>query len=214
MTQMDPSRVFPMCNVGSSTERFRQKEQPWIDRYIFRPAREGNQVVKHIDTKAALGVDLVGDLTDARLVAEVSGMGFRSVMCSNLLEHVIDRPRIAHSLLTIVSPGGYLFLSCPYQYPFHPDPIDTMFRPTAEELAELFPGTRIYRQDLVRGGTFLHELLRRPLASARLLGRMALPFYRPAAWHAGRSYLRAHLPWIFKRFESTCLVLEKASPGN
>ena len=35
--------VYPMCNVGSSTEDFRKRQQPYIDSYLFAPARAQNQ---------------------------------------------------------------------------------------------------------------------------------------------------------------------------
>ena len=34
---MEPAQVFPICNVGSSTEGFRTQDQPWIDELIFAP---------------------------------------------------------------------------------------------------------------------------------------------------------------------------------
>ena len=54
---LDPDRVFPMCNIGSSTEHFRRVEQPYIDKYLFEPARARNLEVVHVDTKAAAGID-------------------------------------------------------------------------------------------------------------------------------------------------------------
>ena len=43
---LDDSIVFPMLNVGSSTDRFRKIKQPWIDEYIFKPIREKNNLFK------------------------------------------------------------------------------------------------------------------------------------------------------------------------
>src|SRR5438876_7978807 len=134
---LDPDRVFPMCNIGSSTEHFRRVEQPYIDKYLFEPARARNLKVVHVDTKAAAGIDLVGDLTDPNFLRRVTTLNIKSVMCCNLLEHVTNRQIICDAMRSMVRPGGYLFLTVPYRFPYHEDPIDTMFRPTIDELARL-----------------------------------------------------------------------------
>ncbi len=210
LQRLDPDRVYPLLDVGSSTAKFRSLEQPWIDRSIFAPARAAKRTVMHLDAKAAPGVDIVGDLADPATVAALTRQAFKSVMCSNLLEHVADRHSIASTLLALVPGGGYLFVSCPYRYPFHPDPIDTRFRPTPQQLAELFPGTRIVAQAVVRDGTYLDHLRSSPRDSIRLLARLLLPFYKPANWRRAWTHVSNHLPWAFRRFEATCVVLVRA----
>jgi hypothetical protein len=49
--RIGPSSLYPMLNVGSSTEHFRTVAQPYIDRHLFRSAREAGQTVIHLDTK-------------------------------------------------------------------------------------------------------------------------------------------------------------------
>jgi SAM-dependent methyltransferase len=210
LQRLDPDRVYPLLDVGSSTATFRSLEQPWIDRSIFGPARAAKRTVKHLDAKAAPGVDIVGDLEDPATVAALARQEFRSVLCSNLLEHVPDPQRIARTLLELVPAGGYLFVSCPYRYPFHPDPIDTRFRPTPRELAELFPGTRIVAQAVVGDGTYLDQTRGAPGQFVRLLARLLLPFYKPANWRRAWTQVIHHVPWAFRRFEATCVVLVRA----
>ena len=206
MRQMEPARIFPMCDVGSSSERFRTEEQPWIDDYIFRPARERGYVISHMDRRDEPGVDIVGDLADDDFLERLIRMKFQSIFCSNLLEHVVGREAIATALAASVSAGGYLFVSCPFRFPFHPDPIDTMFRPGPEELAALFPGTRIYRQAIIAGGTYLRVATRRPRSFVRKATRFGASVSGPERlWAATRQ-----IPWLFRTFQETCLVLQKA----
>lgn len=202
---MDASSVFPMCNVGSSTDDFRRKEQPWIDEYIFKPARENRQVVKHLDIKDAPGVDIVVDLSDDRTLERLSKMGFRSVFCSNILEHVANREDVSRSLISLIPPGGYLFVSCPLRFPFHPDPIDTMFRPDVGELAGLFPGAQIYCGEIVTGGTYLDYLTGYKLA--KTLTRLI----RPPRSNEGAPSLLSRIPWLFTNLQATCVILRKTS---
>ena len=56
---------------------------------------------------------------------------------TNLLEHVTDARQLATNVQGVLSRGSWLVVSVPNSYPYHPDPIDTMFRPTVAELTEM-----------------------------------------------------------------------------
>jgi hypothetical protein len=194
-----------MLNVGSSTDQFRTREQPWIDQYIFRPAREKKQIVVHLDRRTAPGVDIVGDLCDPSFIQSLSGTRFRSVLCTNLLEHVFKKDEICAALAGMLPSGGYIFASCPYAYPWHPDPVDTMFRPDVDELRSMFPNTRLACGELVRCGTYLDYMTRDPVIFTKNIVRLFLPFYNPPGWLTAVH----HLPWLFKHFQVTCIVLRR-----
>ncbi len=206
ISQMEPSAVFPLCNVGSSTEHFRKRGQPWIDEHIFRPLEERGLSVVHVDAKGGPGVDLVGDLSDHRFLKELSEMDFKSVLCSNLLEHLPNRQEVARVLTSIVPLGGFLFVSCPFRYPFHADPIDTMFRPDVKGIAAVFPGATVVSGEIVTGGTYWDYLTRSPSEFLVSAIRLLLPFYKPIGWLS----LVGHLPWMGRNFQATCVVLRKA----
>ena len=74
LAELDPAQRSPLVNVGSSTGEFREVRQPHIDRIVFAPLRAAGVEVVHADVKAAPGVDLVGDLTEDR-VLEVQQRG-------------------------------------------------------------------------------------------------------------------------------------------
>src|SRR5882724_6928996 len=97
--------IFPLLNVGSSTGEFRTRTQPWIDGNIFAPIRKVGGKVYHLDIKEAEGVDIVGDLFDPKFLDRIAQMNVRSIMVSNLLEHVTNRQDIADVLLKIVPAG-------------------------------------------------------------------------------------------------------------
>jgi hypothetical protein len=206
---IDEASVFPMLNIGSHTEEYRKQHQPWIDRYIFGPHRERGNPVKHLDIRSAAGVDIVGDLTNRAFLKELAAMEFRSVFSANLLEHVVNRQEIAAVITSIVPVGSYLFVSCPFKFPFHADPIDTMFRPDIGELAALFPGTAIRKAAIVDCGSFAGYVLARvcghPLAFLRTLLRKGSQIDAPD----GLGSVRHLLPWTFRRFQETCLVLQR-----
>jgi hypothetical protein len=202
-----------MLNVGSSTLAFRTQYQPWIDRHVFAPIRQRGGKVVHLDMKPDPGVDLVGDLADASFLGRLQAMSFRSVLCSNLLEHVTNREQIASILTDLVPAGGSIFLSCPYRFPYHPDPIDTMFRPTTEELAGLFPHSRVRQEAIVNCGILSWFIVRSvaatPLRTARRFLQIAVgPKADPVNCTPGPSYT-SWLPWTFTTLQATCVVLEK-----
>jgi len=161
--------------------------------------------VKHLDMKSAPGVDIVGDLGNPEFLKQFSNMQFKSVFCSNLLEHLVQRNAICKMLTEIVPAGGYLFVSVPYSFPYHPDPIDTGFRPSVGELAALFPGTHVIRSATVGGDTLLWLRRRHPIVFTFTLLRLLIPFYKPVSWWRNKGYL----PWFFRPLTASCVILQK-----
>jgi len=133
-----PVSAMPLLHLGSSTLEYRQTQQPWVGA-IFQGLEERDSVV-HADLKTQDGVDVVADFTTPEGRAALKANGTRSVLCSNLLEHVTIAPWDALDLLTsLVAPGGYVIVTGPTVFGLHPDPIDNGFRPTAREVAEHLP---------------------------------------------------------------------------
>jgi hypothetical protein len=204
--------VFPMLNIGSHTEEFRTKEQPWVDKYIFAPPRNRGQKIVHTDIRNAPGVDLVGDLTDPAFLQTLASMRFKSVFCSNLLEHVVNRSEIGSCCVSALSPGGFLFVSCPHTFPYHPDPIDTMFRPTGAELAACFAGTELVTEARVRCGNLTTYLLGRALGSPSAIAKMLFARKKQTVKQTSDGMsARQWLPWLVKPFYQTCIVLRKTT---
>jgi SAM-dependent methyltransferase len=201
--------AFPMLNVGSQTLDFRTRVQPWIDAYLFAPARLRRQTVCHADMQAADGVDFIGDITDESFVARMQAESFRSVLCCNLLEHVEDRARVARALTDIVRPEGHLILSVPHVFPYHADPIDTMYRPDPEELASLFPGMLVIESAIVGVGTLAGYALRRLFADPAQLAK-SLSTRRSANPATVREGSSNTIRWALRPLKVTCLVLRKS----
>jgi 2-polyprenyl-3-methyl-5-hydroxy-6-metoxy-1,4-benzoquinol methylase len=73
----------------------------------------------------------------------------KTVFAFNLLEHVSNYNKAAKNISSVIPKGGYLFVSCPREFPYHPDPIDNGFRPTPAELAGLFPKMKIIKKSII-----------------------------------------------------------------
>jgi hypothetical protein len=200
------SALFPLLNIGSSTLEFRTQIQPYIEQNIFAPLRARSEHVYHLDIKSAAGVDIVGDLLDPVFLDQITKMQIRSVIISNLFEHVIVRRQICDVVMSILPPGGYLFISGPRSYPYHADPIDTMFRPTIEEMHAHFPGTKIMDSGIISSGNWRQwDAAERGRPLARTVLRLLFPFYRPKKWWE----LARQALYIFKHISAFVLVLRK-----
>jgi SAM-dependent methyltransferase len=155
LEQLPDDDLSPLLSIGSGGRELRST-QPWIEEVIYAPlARRGVKVLHH-ELEPADGVDVAGDLTDRDFFDRLSQLQIRSVLCSNVLEHVPNRDEVAAGIERIVAPGGYALVSVPRRYPYHPGPIDTLFRPTPDELRSLFPnlvyesGAEIRTESLLR----------------------------------------------------------------
>jgi SAM-dependent methyltransferase len=124
-----------VVDVGSSTRWFRTVFQPYIESEVFGPLIERGVDIIHLDAKADEGVDVVADVVagDALPVRVIGAAEL--TLCTSLLEHVRDRVAVIRSLHSMTAPGGHLIVTVPHRYPYHPDPIDTGFRPSPLRLA-------------------------------------------------------------------------------
>lgn len=138
LQEIPVEQLSPVLNLGSSNETFRTRTHPHVDREIFFPLVARGARVIHADMKADRGIDIVGDIYDAAFQEECRRLQPKTVVCCNILEHVTDPAGFARIVSALVPVDGYVVVSVPHSYPFHPDPIDTLFRPSTSEIVDLF----------------------------------------------------------------------------
>lgn len=193
---------------------------------MFRPLEQRGGRIIHTDLQCGPGIELTGDLHDASFADTLAGLECRSAMCANLLEHVADRERVVAAIGSVLPSGALLFVSVPHRFPYHPDPIDTMFRPTTEDLAELLlPHFSPIMLKVVQCGTYLELLARRlhwrPIGTMKELTRAAAVAIRsvfqpqqaaataPMTQPPSSSAFSRLLPWVFSSFSVTCGLFQK-----
>jgi len=167
-------QVSPLLNLGSSTAEFRERAKPHIETRLFGPLREAGIEVVHCDLKQAEGVDLAGDILDPSVRARIKAMGFRSVLLSNLLEHVRDRAAVIAACEEIAGPGGLVLTSVPSSFPYHADPLDTGYRPSGAELAAGFTRSRTLLAEELDGQTYAQQIAARGSSLWREIALTAL----------------------------------------
>jgi hypothetical protein len=186
--------ISPLLNLGSSTRAFREQAKPHIERELFGPLRAAGVAVFHSDLKQADGVDLVGDILDPAVRADLKGRGFRTLLIANMLEHVSDRASVTRACEEIVGPGGLILATVPASFPFHADPIDTGWRPAPAALAAAFAGSEMLLAEEVQGRTYREDMAARGSSLwqefGRTLGFLLISPFRPKSARARLSRWR------------------------
>ena len=201
-----PERLSPLLNLGSSSAEVRETVQPWIEDELFCPLRERGIEVIHVDKRRSPGIDVQVDLTDAADVRRLADIGSKALLCCNLLEHVHEPRRLAQNCLKLLPTGGLVFVTVPFSYPHHRDPIDTMYRPNPAELAGLFTGARLVNGIILGAGVSYRDTVRqRPWILLRHVARFPVPFLSFEKWK--RSMVRLY--WLAAEYRISCAVFEK-----
>lgn len=202
---LDVEQLSPLLELGSSTLRFRTKDQPHIDEFVHAPLRRRGVQTVHSDLRAAEGVDVAGDIYDPETFRRLQAAGARAILCCNMFEHVTDRQRLASRIVEL-APGGLAIITVPHSYPLHLDPIDTYFRPSPAEIAALFPGGRIVAAAEISSTSYGQDWLAgrgRFQAFATQLWRLLAVWVGPRRWCA-----RNHrLLWLFRPYVISGVVI-------
>ena len=198
-------QLTPLVNLGSSTKNFREKGQSFIYEFIIHPLEKRGVTIVHVDIEPGQGVDIVGDIFDEDIYSQILSHNPKSVICANILEHVIAPHKMANLCVDMIQRNGFIVATVPYSFPFHLAPIDTMFRPTVEELADMFPGGEIQASEIVNCGTFGQQIVISPKVFFKHIVKMLIPWPTAQHWKAA---MHRNL-WLFKEYQTTCVVLKK-----
>ena len=205
LARIGEDRLSPLINLGSSTEEYRTRVCPQIEMNIFRPLRDRGIAVYHVDLKAERGVDIVGSILDQSVQEAVAALSPGSILCNNLLEHVRERSTLVEVCRRLLRPGGYFVVSVPYRYPYHPDPIDTGFRPSLDELCDVLEGFEFVRGEEVRFGNYSKQLREKRW----LLFRDAYLVLKSLWSKDGRRVLLGNYSFLFRQYIEACAVFRK-----
>jgi SAM-dependent methyltransferase len=123
-----------VLDIGSQSIQFRTQLQPFVERDVHAPLRARGLAITHLDAQPGDGIDVIADVASA----EFDRRGFDPydlVLATNLLEHVVDRGATIRNLTSLTIRGGYLVITVPKRFPYHADPIDTLYRPSVARLS-------------------------------------------------------------------------------
>jgi hypothetical protein len=199
-------RLSPLLNLGCGDAARRKTPQPWIEDQLFAPLRRRDIDIIHVDMRPGPQVDVRADLTDPADVQRLRALRPRALLCCNLLEHVLEPQRLARHCVGMLAAGGLVFVTVPFSYPYHGDPIDTMFRPAPQDLTALFAGARLIDGTIIgTGRSYLDDLRQRPGLLLRHVARFPVPFLSFEKWRRSM----AKLYRLKAEYRISCAVFER-----
>lgn len=202
--------LSPMVEIGSSTLQFRTVTKPHIDKCLHSPLRHSGIEIITTDLKVGIGIDIAGDIYDPQIQELIRSRSPKSLLCCNILEHVEDRGKFAEVCSDLLGPGGLLVVTVPYSFPYHADPIDTLYRPSPQELQELFPDFDVEHSEVIQDNTYWNQLCEKGRVVAFLF--VIARFSKNLVWVFNLRKLWRGLNWVFwlwRRFEISFIILRK-----
>lgn len=192
-----------VLNIGSANKRFRTYVQPYIHENIVEPLEARRCTITHLDFCKGDGVDIQMDVANLSTLKK----SYDIVMCCNTFEHVQNREKLGNDLVHLVKKRGYIIVTTPQVYAYHPDPIDTYFRPTVQEQYALLPDTKLIESDTI------------PIIQSYQSRGITLPLILMKILMVGKAIglslkddsvsLSKELKAIFATWETTYLVVQK-----
>ena len=203
-------RISPdtCINLGSGNISQLRLKKPWIEQFIFVPLQSRGVNIIHTDLVISDGVDLKIDLSSEEDLRKLEQTGnSRVFLLCNVLEHVPSALRavIINSVTSIMTQLDYLIVTVPFRYPYHADPIDTGYRPSATELSRVI-GLNVTYAQTVSAGNFREELLM--MTPAKRLRKILKPLYPFQKLNKYRENL-SRLQFLFKNYEITIVAAQR-----
>ena len=195
-------------NLGSGAISQQRLKKPWIEQFIFAPLQSRRIDVIHTDLVIHSGVDLKVDLSSEEDLQKLRKIGHSRVfLLCNVLEHVPAALRVMmiDSIISIMNQFDHLIITVPFRYPYHADPIDTGYRPSATELSSTI-GLGVTYAQTIPAGNFREELMM--MTPAKRLRKILKPLYPFQKLNKYRENL-SRLQFLFKPYEITIVAAQR-----
>lgn len=213
LSQFQAGELSPMIEIGSSTAEFRAVTKPHIENNLHKPLRERGIKLITTDLKTGDGIDINGSIYDKDFIARIRELKPCSLLCCNILEHVENPIAFSEICTTILNDSGILVISVPFNYPYHADPLDTLFRPNPDELANLFPGFITIFSAIVIDGSYYEDISRLKLLGAlKKLSKDVFNILKLTSKGKFSIAKNHRFFWLFKKYKISILVLKKIDP--
>lgn len=206
------AEISPLVELGTSSKQFRELTKPHIASNIHHPQQRRGVKIVTTDLFPNEGVDIAGDIFSLDVQQKLVAVGAKCILVCNIFEHVVDATAFALACDKLIASGGLAIVTVPYSYPYHLDPIDTLFRPSPETIAQMFPDYEVVEARIVRSTTHADDL-RAQSNNSSILPMVGRDVVRSLALRGGlqRSLARLHrMAWLFRPYTVSCVVLRKA----
>jgi hypothetical protein len=200
-------KIGSVINLGSGDIRKLKKDKPWVFKHVFDPLTKKSLVI-HADIDSFNGACQICNLTKSNALDFINTTPKpRLFILANVLEHVPKKSVkiILNKIFKAMNKGDFFLITAPYSYPYHPDPIDSMYRPEPKAIAGLIKLMWLDMK-IIECGSFKEEFGKMSL-SKKIRKILKLFFI----FQSINNYLRnAHrLIYLFKSYKITMLLGKK-----
>jgi LSD1 subclass zinc finger protein len=115
----------PICDPGGRKRKSLVKDAMRSGLVLNLGSKDadwGTHVV-NVDLVAPPGGHTVAVLADLHRLPFADGT-VDGIICTNVLEHVADASACIAEIARVLKPGGHLYVTVPFIFPTHPDPLD------------------------------------------------------------------------------------------
>jgi len=134
------SKPTVVINLGAGDVVKTSRKKPWINNNVFVPLNDRGLKTVNVDFFDFPGIDKLADFSQPQALRFLSEyQSPKLIILANVLEHISQstRENLIRELERNLRQGDYLLITAPHAYPYHPDPIDSMYRPSFENLQAL-----------------------------------------------------------------------------
>jgi len=134
------SKPTVVINLGAGDLSKTRLNKPWIDMNVFAPLKDRGLKTVNVDLFDFPGIDKTVDFSQPQALQFLTEYHSpKLVILANVLEHISQstRDNLVKELKRNLKKSDYLLISAPHAYPYHPDPIDSMYRPSFVDLQAL-----------------------------------------------------------------------------
>jgi hypothetical protein len=202
INNQSPIKTF--INLGCGDIEQLQHSKPWINDNVIHPLNIRNIKIINLDIFKYDSVDYVADLshkTSLEFIKKTEAP--RLLLLGNVLEHVPSnlRTKILNNIFSSMANGDKLIISVPNDYPYHADPIDTLYRPSPDQIKTLLPLDWDVCQ-ILECGSYYDEF--KKMVFLKKIRKILKPFW---IFQSPKKWLESHrLLFLFKKYKILVLL--------
>jgi hypothetical protein len=209
LAKFRPRDISPVIELGTTSRRFREETKPHIARNVHFPLEKRGVRIVTTDLFPNEGVDIAGDIFSKDVQEQLVRVRAKCILVCNIFEHVTDVQDFASVCDKLIEPSALAIVTVPYSYPYHLDPIDTLFRPSPAQIAALFPAYNVLESQIVTSTTYADDLR---ASRTSILPVVANDIVRSALLRGGlqRTLARLHrMAWLLRPYSVSCVAMQK-----
>lgn len=207
--------INPVLEIGSSTYKFRNKIKPHIAKNIH--SKLSNRGIKIIlsDFKPDLDIknsedQIIGDVFDERVFNKMQDVKPKCILLCNILEHVNNPNDLCKRILQIANEKTIIVVTVPFSFPYHRDPIDTLFRPSPKKLVANFTDVELIHKEIIEGTNFGEQLKELSLFSAfSRIAKEVIKIIIHLITFQIKKIKYSRLFWLRKNYSVSLVVMKK-----